>query len=64
MAMGMNSTTFKNAHGLTQSGHMSSARDMTELGRRLHYDFPQYYNIFSRRSTSAACAFRKVSTAS
>ena len=52
-ALGMTSTTFKNAHGLTQSGHLSTARDMTTMGRRLFYDFPEYYNIFSRRTTDA-----------
>ena len=29
---------------------------MTILGRRLFYDFPQYYNIFSRRSADAGIA--------
>ena len=52
-ALGMTKTTFKNAHGLTESGHLSTARDMTIMGRRLFYDYPQYYNIFSRRSTHA-----------
>ena len=52
-AMGMTRTTFKNANGLTQSGHLSTARDMTTLGRHLLYDFPQYYNLFSRRSADA-----------
>ncbi|UWQ19481.1 serine hydrolase [Jannaschia sp. M317] len=52
-ALGMTSTTFRNAHGLTQSGHMSTARDMTVMGRRLFYDYPQYYNLFSRRTTDA-----------
>jgi len=52
-AMGMSRTTFKNAHGLTESGHLSTARDMTVLGRHLFYDFPEYYNLFSRKSTSA-----------
>ena len=52
-SMGMSRTTFKNAHGLTQSGHRSTARDMTILGRHLFYDFPEYYNLFARRSTSA-----------
>ena len=52
-AMGMTRTTFRNAHGLTESGHMSTARDMTTLGRHMIYDFPEYYNIFSRRSTDA-----------
>ena len=52
-AMGMNRTTFKNAHGLTESGHMSTAHDMTILGRHLFYDFPDYYNLFARKTTSA-----------
>ena len=55
-AMGMTNTTFKNANGLTRDGHMSTARDMATLGRRLVYDFPQYYNIFGRTSTSAGLA--------
>ena len=52
-AMGMTRTTFKNAHGLTEIGHMSTARDMTILGRHLFYDFPDYYNLFARKKTSA-----------
>ncbi|WP_254813758.1 D-alanyl-D-alanine carboxypeptidase family protein [Rhodovulum sp. ES.010] len=52
-AMGMTRTTFKNAHGLTEAGHMSTARDMTTLGRHMFYDYPEYYNLFSRRSTDA-----------
>jgi D-alanyl-D-alanine carboxypeptidase len=55
-AMGMSQSTFKNANGLTREGHMSTARDMAILGRRLVYDFPQYYNIFGRNSTSAGIA--------
>lgn len=51
--MGLTRTTFKNASGLTQSGHLSTARDMAELGRRMFYDFPEYYNLFSRLSTDA-----------
>lgn len=52
-ALGMRSTTFRNAHGLTAKGHLSTAEDMTLLGRRLFFDYPQYYNLFSRRSTYA-----------
>lgn len=52
-AMGLTKTTFRNAHGLTEQGHLSTARDMTVLGRHMFYDFPDYYNLFSRRSTSA-----------
>ncbi|MFP4274251.1 MAG: D-alanyl-D-alanine carboxypeptidase family protein [Paracoccaceae bacterium] len=52
-ALGMTRTTFRNAHGLTESGHLSTARDMTILGRQLLYDYPEYYNLFSRRSADA-----------
>ena len=52
-AIGMTRTTFKNAHGLTEAGHLSTARDMTILGRHLFFDYPEYYNIFSRRTTDA-----------
>jgi D-alanyl-D-alanine carboxypeptidase len=54
--MGMRNTNFRNAHGLTQSGHLSTARDMSLLGRHVIYDFPQYYNLFSRRSADAGVA--------
>jgi len=57
-ALGMNRSTFKNANGLTLAGHMSTARDMTTIGRHLFYDFPEYYNLFSRISTDAG--MRKV----
>ncbi|RMD47575.1 MAG: D-alanyl-D-alanine carboxypeptidase [Alphaproteobacteria bacterium] len=52
-ALGMTRTTFRNANGLTERGHLSTARDMTILGRHLFFDFPEYYNLFSRRSTYA-----------
>ncbi|WP_432644175.1 D-alanyl-D-alanine carboxypeptidase family protein [Limimaricola cinnabarinus] len=52
-AMGMRNTTFVNQHGLTHPNHLSSARDMTVLGRHMIYDFPQYYNLFSRRTADA-----------
>lgn len=55
-AIGMKKSTFKNANGLTAEGHLSTARDMTILGRRLFYDYPEYYNIFSRRTTDAGIA--------
>ncbi len=55
-AIGMTQTTFRNAHGLTAPGHLSTARDMTILGRQLYFDFPQYYGLFSRRSDNAGIA--------
>jgi D-alanyl-D-alanine carboxypeptidase len=58
-ALGMTRTTFKNMHGLTEAGHLSTARDMTIMGRHLLYDYPQYYNLFSR--VTADAGVRKVS---
>ena len=58
-ALGMKNTTFKNAHGLTESGHLSTAHDMTIMGRHLIYDYPEYYNLFSRITADAGV--RKVS---
>ncbi|MEP5728989.1 MAG: D-alanyl-D-alanine carboxypeptidase family protein [Sulfitobacter sp.] len=58
-ALGMTRTTFKNMHGLTETGHMSTAHDMSIMGRHLLYDFPQYYNLFSRITADAGV--RKVS---
>ncbi len=55
-ALGMARTNFVNANGLTAKGHLSTAHDMTVLGRHLFYDYPQYYNIFSRTSADAGVA--------
>lgn len=55
-ALGMSRTTFRNANGLTEEGHLSTARDMTTMGRRLFFDYPQYYNLFSRRTADAGIA--------
>ena len=55
-SLGMHDTTFKNANGLTAEGHLSTAHDMNILGRHVFYDFPQYYNIFSRRTADAGVA--------
>ncbi len=52
-ALGMTRSHFKNAHGLTVAGHVSTARDMTNLGRHLFYDYPEYYNLFARRTADA-----------
>lgn len=55
-ALGMTRTSFRNANGLTEDGHLSTARDMTTMGRRIFYDYPQYYNLFSRRTADAGIA--------
>ncbi|MBR9763771.1 MAG: D-alanyl-D-alanine carboxypeptidase [Rhodobacteraceae bacterium] len=46
-ALGMTRTTFKNANGLTREGHLSTARDMSTLGRHLYFDYPEYFHLFS-----------------
>lgn len=55
-ALGMSRSSFRNAHGLTAEGHLSTARDMNLLGRRLFYDFPEFYSIFSRLTEDAGVA--------
>ncbi len=41
-ALGMNSTSYKNPEGLTESGHITTARDLSILSTRLMSDFPDY----------------------
>jgi D-alanyl-D-alanine carboxypeptidase (penicillin-binding protein 5/6) len=41
-ALGMKSTGFKNPEGLTVSGHITTARDLSILSVRLMQDFPEY----------------------
>ncbi len=52
--LGMNATTFRNAHGLPDAGQRTSARDMITLAMRLHDNFPQQVRLFSLRSFSYA----------
>ena len=47
----MSNTTFKNSNGLTESGHMSTARDMATLTLAIRRDFPEFWNLFGRRNT-------------
>jgi D-alanyl-D-alanine carboxypeptidase len=48
--LGMEDTQFRNASGLPDGEHYSSARDMATLARALIRDYPQYYHYFSARS--------------
>ncbi|MEM9099320.1 MAG: D-alanyl-D-alanine carboxypeptidase [Pseudomonadota bacterium] len=52
--LGMKATTYKNPHGLTRAGHLTTARDQAILARHLFYDYPDYYNVFGRKSDRAA----------
>ena len=41
-ALGMKSTSYKNPEGLTETGHITTARDLSVLSTRLMQDFPDY----------------------
>ncbi|MEP1142669.1 MAG: D-alanyl-D-alanine carboxypeptidase family protein [Henriciella sp.] len=51
-AMGMESTTFKNASGLPNSQQLSTARDMAVLAEHLLEDHADYYGYFSNKKFS------------
>ena len=40
--LGMKNSSFLNAHGLTQTGHLSTVRDMATAFRALYVDFPEF----------------------
>lgn len=48
-AIGMTKTVYRNASGLPNSEHVSSARDLVTLGRSIQDRFPRYYGYFSTR---------------
>lgn len=45
--LGMNNTQFKNASGLPEEGHYSTARNMAKLGLAMIKNHPEYYVINS-----------------
>ncbi len=49
-SLGMSSTTFKNASGLTHDSQVTTARDMITLALRLQDDHPQHFYLFSTRA--------------
>lgn len=49
-ALGMMRTTFRNASGLPDPGQVTTARDMSTLGRALQEHFPKYYAYFGTKS--------------
>lgn len=46
--LGLTRSTFRNASGLPEPGHMMTARDLSVLARHLIGDFPEYYPLFSQ----------------
>lgn len=51
-AIGMSSTTFRNASGLPDPDQVTTARDMALLARHLIKDYPQYYHYFGTMNFS------------
>lgn len=49
--LGLTSSSWRNAHGLTESGHMASAKDLARLMLAHKRDFPEFFNVFSRITT-------------
>lgn len=47
--IGMRNTTFRNASGLPEPDHLTTARDLSVLARRLINDYPEYFPIYSQR---------------
>jgi D-alanyl-D-alanine carboxypeptidase len=45
-AMGMANTSYRNPHGLTAEGQMTTARDVAVLARHLWADHPEHFGLF------------------
>lgn len=46
-AFGLKNTTFKNATGLTEAGHRSSARDLATIATHIIRDYPEFFAYYS-----------------
>jgi D-alanyl-D-alanine carboxypeptidase (penicillin-binding protein 5/6) len=46
-ALGMKSTGYRNPEGLTEAGHVTTARDLSILATRLMHDFPEYVHYYA-----------------
>ncbi|WP_142846950.1 D-alanyl-D-alanine carboxypeptidase family protein [Telmatospirillum sp. J64-1] len=52
--IGLTSSTFRNATGWPDEGHLMTARDLATLARRLIMDHPEYYHLYSERNFTYA----------
>jgi D-alanyl-D-alanine carboxypeptidase len=50
--LGLTRSTWKNPHGLTEKGHLSTAHDIAKLFIAHKRDFPEYFSTFARTHTS------------
>ncbi len=51
-ALGMLNTGYKNPEGLTEPGHITTAKDLSILATRLMKDFPEYMHYYSTKQWS------------
>ena len=51
-ALGMSSTTYRNASGLPDKGQVTTVRDQAILGIAVYEHFPEYYDFFQTKSFS------------
>lgn len=51
-ALGMSSTTYRNASGLPDKGQVTTVRDQAILGIAVYEHFPEYYDYFQTKSFS------------
>jgi D-alanyl-D-alanine carboxypeptidase len=56
-ALGMRNTVFKNASGLPNREQVTTARDLTVLGRAVHDRFPRYWHYFRTQNFEYAGRF-------
>ena len=47
--MGAKKTRFTNSHGLPDPNHLTTARDLALIARRLIQDFPEYYPLHAQK---------------
>jgi serine-type D-Ala-D-Ala carboxypeptidase (penicillin-binding protein 5/6) len=47
--LGLTNSNFRNATGLPDSQHFSTARDMATLAQRIIADFPEFYPIYAKK---------------
>lgn len=48
--MGMTNTHFKNATGLPDPEHLTTANDLAKLARAIIYDHPEHYRLYSQKT--------------
>ena len=51
-AFGLTGTGYKNPEGLTEPGHVTTARDLSVIATRLMRDFPEYMHYYSTKHYS------------